>query len=123
MEAPQGSEKGRDKETDGGAEPRPSARVLRTTRALIRRNPGVNRVYRTSVGVVGVGTDALGVALIPLPGPGSLIALGGLALLGTEFDGAKRTSTAANAAARKVVARAPRAREQRRQKNAAAEPS
>ena len=73
------------------------------TRELIRRNPTTNRVYRTSVGVVGAGTVALGVALIPLPGPGSLIALGGLALLGTEFEGAKKTSRFANDKARKAA--------------------
>ena len=73
---------------------------LRATRAAIRKNPAANRVYRTSVGVVGTGTVLLGVALIPLPGPGSLIALGGLALLGTEFEGAKKTSRYANAKAR-----------------------
>ena len=73
-------------------------------RELIRRNPTTNRVYRTSVGVVGAGTIALGVALIPLPGPGSLIALGGLAILGTEFEGAKKTSRYANDKARKAAA-------------------
>ena len=75
------------------------------TRAAIRKNPTADRVYRTTVGVTGAGTVLLGVALIPLPGPGSLIALGGLALLGTEFEGAKKTSTAANNAARKAVAK------------------
>jgi len=72
-------------------------------RELIRRNTRVNRVYRTSVGVVGAGTVALGVALIPLPGPGSLIALGGLAILGTEFEGAKKTSRYANGKARQAA--------------------
>ena len=73
-------------------------------RELIRHNPTTNRVYRTSVGVVGAGTVALGVALIPLPGPGSLIALGGLTILGTEFEGAKKTSRYANDKARKAAA-------------------
>jgi len=76
--------------------------VASRTRALIRRNPTVNRVYRTGVGVVGGGTVALGVVLIPLPGPGALVAVGGLALLGTEFEGAKKVSTKANAAAKKA---------------------
>ena len=73
-------------------------------RAAIRKNPTADRVYRTTVGITGAGTVLLGVALIPLPGPGSLIALGGLALLGTEFEGARKTSTAANRTARKAVA-------------------
>ena len=75
------------------------------TRAAIRKNPKADKVYRTAVGVTGTGTVLLGVALIPLPGPGSLIALGGLALLGTEFEGAKKTSAAANKAAKKAVAK------------------
>jgi uncharacterized protein (TIGR02611 family) len=88
-------------------EPYPKKRsVAGKTRALIRKNPTVNRVYRTGVGVVGGGTVALGVVMIPLPGPGALIAVGGLALLGTEFEPAKKVSTKANAAAKKAYAAA-----------------
>jgi uncharacterized protein (TIGR02611 family) len=76
--------------------------VATRTRALIRRNPTANRVYRTGVGVAGAGTVALGIVMIPLPGPGALIAVGGLALLGTEFEGAKKVSTKANAVAKKT---------------------
>ena len=78
--------------------------VWHKTRETIRRSPTADRVYRTSVGVVGAGTVALGVVLIPLPGPGALIGLGGLALLGTEFEGAKKVSGKANAAAKKGAA-------------------
>jgi uncharacterized protein (TIGR02611 family) len=75
-----------------------------TPRDLIRKNPTANRVYRTGVGVVGGGVTALGVALIPLPGPGVLVALGGLAILGTEFEGAKKASAKGNAAAKRAAA-------------------
>ena len=68
-------------------------------RKAIRKNPTANTVYRTAVGVTGGATVALGVALIPLPGPGSLVALGGLAMLGTEFEGARKV----NEKATKVV--------------------
>jgi Putative transmembrane protein (PGPGW) len=88
----------------GAALGRAAGSAARGTRSAIRRNPTSNRVYRTTVGVVGGATVALGVALIPLPGPGSLIAVGGLALLGTEFDGAKKASGKANALARKALA-------------------
>ncbi|MFB2599762.1 PGPGW domain-containing protein [Herbiconiux sp. P17] len=91
-----------DDQTAGGRMPGPAARA----RALIRRNPTANRVYRTGVGVAGAGTVALGVVMIPLPGPGALIAIGGLALLGTEFESAKKVSTKANAAAKKTYAAA-----------------
>jgi uncharacterized protein (TIGR02611 family) len=83
------------------------------TREAIRKNPKANRVYRTTVGVVGGTTVALGVALIPLPGPGSLVAIGGLALLGTEFETAKKASGKANALARKALAAANEKRKRR----------
>lgn len=84
----------------------PASRAFRSVRAGIGRHPRANRVYRTAVGITGAGTVVLGVLLIPLPGPGSLIALGGLALLGTEFSGAKKASTTMNKAARAAVTKA-----------------
>jgi uncharacterized protein (TIGR02611 family) len=88
--------------------------VAKSARDLIGRNTTVNRVYRTSVGVIGGGTVALGIVLIPLPGPGALISLGGLALLGTEFDGAKKVSHTANDLARRGAAKISKARQNRR---------
>lgn len=78
---------------------------MSAVREAIRRNPKADRVYRTAVGVTGGATVALGVALIPLPGPGSLIALGGLAILGSEFEGAKKVSDRAKAAAKAGAAK------------------
>lgn len=91
------------------------------TRAAIRKNPKANRVYRTTVGVVGGTTVALGVVLIPLPGPGSLVALGGLALLGTEFEPAKKASGKANALARKALSAAQEKRKKRAAQRAEAD--
>ncbi|MGV8851603.1 MAG: PGPGW domain-containing protein [Rhodoglobus sp.] len=91
------------------------------TRDAIRKNPTANRVYRTTVGVVGGTTVALGVVLIPLPGPGSLVAIGGLALLGTEFEPAKKASAKANALARKALAAANEKRKRRAAQRAEAE--
>jgi hypothetical protein len=79
-------------------------------RRAIRKNPAADRAYRTAVGVTGGATVALGVALIPLPGPGSLVALGGLAMLGTEFEGARKV----NEKATKVVKKAASAVKRRR---------
>jgi ABC-type cobalamin transport system permease subunit len=73
-------------------------------RRAIRRNPTADKAYRTAVGVTGGATVALGVVLIPLPGPGALVALGGLAMLGSEFEGAKKVSTRATAVAKKAAA-------------------
>ena len=83
-----------------------SARVAAGgVRRAIRRNPKADRVYRTAVGVTGGATVALGVVMIPLPGPGALVSLGGLAILGTEFEGAKKVSTKATAVAKKAAAK------------------
>ena len=88
------------------------------TREIIRSNPTANRVYRTSVGVVGGTTMALGVVLIPLPGPGALITVGGLALLGTEFKVAKKASDKANTLARNALAAANDSRKRRKEQTA-----
>lgn len=57
-------------------------------------NPPDNRLRRTArktgVGAAGLATIAVGVALIPLPGPGSLVVFGGLTMLGSEFPRARR---------------------------------
>jgi Putative transmembrane protein (PGPGW) len=74
-------------------------------RRAIKRNPTADKAYRAAVGVTGGATVALGVALIPLPGPGSLVALGGLAMLGSEFEGARKVSQKATAVAKKAVAK------------------
>jgi uncharacterized protein (TIGR02611 family) len=103
----------------GSAVGRAAGSAAKGTRSVIRRNPTANRVYRTTVGVVGGTTVALGVALIPLPGPGSLIAVGGLALLGTEFEPAKKVSTKANALAKKAYDKARQSRERKRTQGAA----
>jgi uncharacterized protein (TIGR02611 family) len=96
----------------GAAVGRAAGTVARGTRETIRRNPTADRVYRTGVGVVGGGAVALGVVMIPLPGPGALVALGGLGILSTEFEGAKKVSRRANSVAKKGfdAARAARAR-------------
>jgi uncharacterized protein (TIGR02611 family) len=59
-------------------------------RGWIDRHPRIRRGYRTTVGTVGGIGTALGVILLPLPGPGALVLLGGLAILGTEFAWARR---------------------------------
>lgn len=46
-------------------------------------------VWRAFVGVVGTLVVLIGIMIIPLPGPGALIILLGLAILGTEFHWAR----------------------------------
>lgn len=45
---------------------------------------------RLVVTVAGLIVIVVGIILIPLPGPGSLVIVGGLAILGSEFETPKR---------------------------------
>jgi uncharacterized protein (TIGR02611 family) len=59
-------------------------------RKRIAARRSVNHPYRIVVGVVGALIVALGIAAIPLPGPGWLIVIAGLFVLATEFLWAER---------------------------------
>lgn len=87
--------------------------AARSAREAIRRNPKLDRAYRTGVKVVGGTTVGLGVVLMPLPGPGTLIALGGLAILGTESERAKKLNQQGVELAKRAAARARAARQNR----------
>ncbi|NYD20869.1 TIGR02611 family protein [Kineococcus aurantiacus] len=63
---------------------------LHAWRERVRADPHRNRVYRAVVGAVGSFVVVLGLALVPLPGPGWLVVFGGLAVLATEFATAAR---------------------------------
>lgn len=63
---------------------------FRVTLALIRSNPTGRIALKVGIGVLGALIVALGLVLIPLPGPGWLIVFGGLAVWGVEFHWAKR---------------------------------
>ena len=47
-------------------------------------------IYRVVVAVVGCSVVALGLVLVPFPGPGWLIVIVGLGILATEFAWAQR---------------------------------
>lgn len=85
----------------------------------IRNRPAADRAYRTAVGVTGGATLALGIVLMPLPGPGTLVALGGLAMLGSEFDGARKVNEKATAAAKAAAAKVAEQRARRAAKRSA----
>jgi len=59
-------------------------------RRRIRSNPAVYPVYRGVVIVLGLVISIVGLALVPLPGPGWLIVFAGIAILGSEFEPAQR---------------------------------
>ena len=44
---------------------------------------------KARVGAAGAATVAVGIVMLPLPGPGTLVILGGLTMLGREFPKAK----------------------------------
>jgi uncharacterized protein (TIGR02611 family) len=57
---------------------------------LIRANPTGRVMLKITVAILGAVVVALGLALIPLPGPGWLIVIGGLAIWAVEFHWARR---------------------------------
>ena len=57
-------------------------------RIAVRKS--VNHGYRVGVGIVGGLIVAVGLATIPLPGPGWLTVIAGLVVLATEFRWAER---------------------------------
>lgn len=99
--------------TLSGAEPRPSGAeptgehargevLLReprwrdrmsTTLEVIRANPTGRVALKVVVGLAGLLVVAVGALLIPLPGPGWLIVLGGLGIWAIEFSWARRLLT------------------------------
>ncbi|NAZ87068.1 TIGR02611 family protein [Kineococcus sp. T90] len=64
--------------------------AFRARRERLRADPHADRAYRTAVAVAGTAVVVLGLALVPLPGPGWLVVFLGLAVLGTEFATARR---------------------------------
>ncbi len=70
-------------------QPRPLRRAV-AARDRIRARRTSRLVYKIVVGVVGVAVTVLGLVLVPLPGPGWLIVIIGLAILASEFEPARR---------------------------------
>lgn len=99
---------------DGARRSTPARSRAAAAREAIRKRPALDKAYRTGVKVVGGTTVGLGVVLMPLPGPGTLIALGGLAILGTESEKARRLNGHAVRAAKAAAAAAARRRDARR---------
>jgi uncharacterized protein (TIGR02611 family) len=70
------------------------ARLL-TARAYVRRLPGGWLLWRVAVTIVGVVVLVAGAIMIPFPGPGWLVVFLGLGILSTEYEWARRLTTAA----------------------------
>ena len=59
-------------------------------RERVRSRPGGALIWRIGVTIVGVLVIAVGIVLLPLPGPGWVIIFAGLGVLATEYAWAKR---------------------------------
>ncbi len=73
-------------DTDNGGKPGRLDKAL----SRIRANPVGRIVFRLSVLIVGLLVVALGLVLVPLPGPGWLIVFAGLAIWSIEFTWARK---------------------------------
>ena len=65
----------------------PPRRVSRfgRARARVRALPGGRLLWRVGITIVGVAIVAIGIVLLPLPGPGWVIIFAGLGVLSTEY--------------------------------------
>jgi uncharacterized protein (TIGR02611 family) len=63
---------------------------LRAVRVRVRSWPGGRLLWRVGVTLVGAAVIAVGIVLLPLPGPGWVIIFGGLGILGSEYAWARR---------------------------------
>ncbi len=67
------------------APPTPERPPPRGLRARLRRNPLTRYPYRVLVALTGAAVVAVGIVLLPLPGPGWLIIFAGVGIWATEF--------------------------------------
>ncbi|SCG71998.1 TIGR02611 family protein [Micromonospora humi] len=63
---------------------------LNTTLDLIRANPTGRVALKIFIGILGALVVTVGIALIPLPGPGWLLVIAGLGVWAVEFHWARR---------------------------------
>ncbi|MGJ0203238.1 TIGR02611 family protein [Leucobacter sp. gxy201] len=59
-------------------------------RRWLQRRPWLNTLYKIIVTALGLAIVAIGLILVPLPGPGWLIVFLGLTVLGSEYHWARR---------------------------------
>ncbi|WP_442933545.1 TIGR02611 family protein [Micromonospora sp. CPCC 206060] len=87
----QGGRRGRPGRTAVAESPvSPRRQRVRTTLELIRANPTGRIALKVFIAVAGALVVTIGIALIPLPGPGWLLVIAGLGIWAVEFHWAKR---------------------------------
>ncbi len=57
---------------------------------FVRRSPALHQSWRVIVFVAGLAVVVLGVAMLPLPGPGWVVIFLGMGIWATEFEWARR---------------------------------
>lgn len=67
-----------------------TGRAIGRFRAGVRRTTVGRWAWRVLITIAGVAVIAVGVVLLPLPGPGWVVIFAGLGLLATEYDWARR---------------------------------
>jgi len=77
-------------DVDTPSRPRRAVRRLSATRDRVKRTRSGALTYRIVIGLLGLAIIAVGIVLLPLPGPGWLIIFAGLGVLATEFEWASR---------------------------------
>jgi uncharacterized protein (TIGR02611 family) len=80
----------RSKAHDRSTAEAPSTGHRRSLRQRVRSTPTGRLVWRVGATIVGVAVIVGGIVLLPLPGPGWLIIFGGLGILATEYEWARR---------------------------------
>ncbi|ABS04133.1 PGPGW domain-containing protein [Kineococcus radiotolerans] len=74
----------------GGSRVSSTRRAAAALRAGIAARPVLKQLYQFILAILGFATVAVGLILVPLPGPGWVVVFGGLSLLSTRFLWARR---------------------------------
>jgi uncharacterized protein (TIGR02611 family) len=91
--------------TGGPPHDGPAARARarwRAARLRLDAYPRLRVAYKVGVALAGILVVAVGLVLVPLPGPGWLIVFVGVAVLGTEFPAAHRVTQAVRRVAHRL---------------------
>jgi hypothetical protein len=73
----------------------------------VEGRPGRRRLRKGAITLAGGSVVGLGVVLLPLPGPGTAIIAGGLAILGTEYPAARRALDRLTSGTRRLLGQGP----------------
>lgn len=96
-----------------------AGQVVGRFRATVRRTTAGRWAWRGLITVVGVAVIAVGIVLLPLPGPGWVVIFAGLGLLATEYEWARRLLAWTRRKATELANRARKSRADRKDRKGA----